>query len=607
MWNSISEILNRTRNQTHGIKFIIDDGKLVDNEFAIANKFNEFFIGIGPKMRKNMKNINDVSYQNYLSRNILTSFSFSLVDDDIMMKTIKKINTKSSTGHDGISTKLLKFLYPVLYKPLIIIINQSLLTGIFPEKLKTAKVIPLFKSGDKAQMNNYRPISLLPAISKLIEKVVYDQLYKYFTENNLFYDSQYGFREAHSTELAVNELTDRILNQIDQNKLPFAVFMDLSKAFDTLDHTILLGKLRYYGVNGTALTWFSNYLSNRTQFVEINDVKSDVLKITTGVPQGSILGPILFLIYMNDIFMSSNFFNFILFADDTTLSGIIEYSPEIPECATIEVINTELDKVATWLSVNKLSLNIKKTKYMVFHTKHKNIKDMPKSLVLCDQEIERVNSFDFLGITIDNNMTWNHHITKISNKISKFCGILNRLKHYLPPHIMRIIYHSMVHSHINYGILAWGYNHKRIFKIQKRAIRIITKSKYNAHTEPLFKMMDIIRVPDLLLLNSMKFYYKFTKGNIPSYFYSFNFQTQGDIHNYNTRNIHQLRLNRTRLHLTDNCLRNYIPKNINRLPSTLIEKVHTHSLQGFSSAVKLYILKGYSAICNIQNCYICHR
>ena len=200
--------------------------------------------------------------------------SLILVDDDAIVKTLHSIKSKSSSGHDGISTKFLKFLSPPFISPLRVIINQSLITGIYPEKLKIAKVIPLFKKDDKAKTDNYRPISPLSSIWKIFEKVVYNQLYKYFTQNKLFYDSQYGFRAKHSTEFATVELVDIILHSINNKELPLAIYMDLSKAFDTLDHTILSNKLRYYGITDISLKWFMPYLSQRTQYVEVNGIQS---------------------------------------------------------------------------------------------------------------------------------------------------------------------------------------------------------------------------------------------------------------------------------------------------------------------------------------------
>ena len=217
----------------------------------------------------------------------------------------------------------MKKISPIILTPLTTIINQSLSTGIFPDQLKIAKVIPLYKKDDQYILDNYRPISLLPSLSKVFEKTVFLQLYEYLDKNKLLYKSQYGFRSLHSTEMASLEIIDIILKDLDKGKIPIGIFLDLSKAFDTLDHKILLNKLKYYGVKDTELLWFHSYLTNRFQFVNINDIQSSRLSVSTGVPQGSVLGPLLFIIYMNDIHQASTKFHAILFADDTNLTSTL--------------------------------------------------------------------------------------------------------------------------------------------------------------------------------------------------------------------------------------------------------------------------------------------
>ena len=235
----------------------------------------------------------------------------------------------------------------------------------FPDRLKIAKIIPLLKKEDPHKLDDYRPISLLPAFSKIFVKAVFIQLYEYFNKNNLLYKSQYGFRTLHSTELASLEIIDIIGKDLDNEKLPIGVFLDLSKAFDTLDHTILLDKLLYYGIKGTELAWFKSYLTNRTQFVSYNGTNSRTLSITTGVPQGSILGPLLFIIYMNDIHNASSKFHAILFADDTNLtSTLCSFDVNIDNnCNSLQLstnINKELKNKLIWLEINKCHLMLRK-------------------------------------------------------------------------------------------------------------------------------------------------------------------------------------------------------------------------------------------------------
>ncbi len=259
-------------------------------------------------------------------------------------------------------------------------INQVLNNGIFPDKLKIAKVVPIFKKGDCALTNNYRPISLLPVLSKVIEKITYNQLSLYFESNKLFSDSQYGFRPNHSTEQASLELTDRIISAMDNNDVPISIFLDLLKAFDTIDHAILLTKLEQYGVDGIPLKLLKNYLTNRKQYVKLQEASSNLLPINTGVPQGSILGPLLFIIYINDFARASAIVDFICYADDTTLFSTLNKFINAQNTNPNIIINTELAKINEWLEINKLSLNVTKSKFMVFHTQHNHIAIKPPSL-----------------------------------------------------------------------------------------------------------------------------------------------------------------------------------------------------------------------------------
>lgn len=370
-------------------------------------------------------------------------------------------------------------------------------TGIFPSQLKIAKVMPLHKKNNKNLFENYRPISILPSISKVFERVIYNQLYEYFDINKLFFSHQYGFRKLHSTELAALELSDLITNYLDKNETPFCIFLDYSKAFDTINHTILLDKLQYYGIQNLALNLLRNYLSNRKQYVQYKNTSSDLLPITTGVPQGSILGPLLFIIYINDFNLSTKSFHPIMYADDTTLLSTLS------KFESDKHLNSELNKILNWLKVNKLSLNKDKTKFMVFSTTSKNIYK-PDLRIDVNTKIEQVDSFNFLGIHMDNNMKWNSHINNISCKLLKTIGILNKLNKILPVSTLINIYNSLVLSTINYGQLTWGYHATRVSQLQKRIIRIISSSPFNAHTEPIFKNLKLLKFEDILFINELK-------------------------------------------------------------------------------------------------------
>ena len=365
-WSTINEILNKCNNKKEFPTYFTINSVEIRNKSEIANNFNSFFSNIGPDLSKKISVTSEKNVNTFLKKKVTVNFDFEPATIASIQKIIDKIAPKSSTGHDSLSTLTLKRISSAVTPALTLIINQSLLTGIFPEKLKLAKVIPLFKKGDPHTLDNDRPISLLPAISKIFEKTVFLQVYHYFQNNNLFYKSQYGFRTDHSTELASLEFTDIIYQNLDRGKIPISVFLDLSKAFDTLDHAILLNKLKYCGIKGSALVWFKSYLSNRCQFVDFDGTLSYVLPQTTGVPHGSILGPLLFIIYMNDIYVASDKFRAVLYADDSNMiSTLCSFdislsSNGFKKSSLSHNINKELSSISEWLSINKLSLNVKK-------------------------------------------------------------------------------------------------------------------------------------------------------------------------------------------------------------------------------------------------------
>ena len=320
------------------------------------------FLKIFLKIPKSSK-----SFSSVLSKtpSIMDSCFFQLTTPIEIINIVNELNSSKSAGFDEISTFLLKCVISYIAEPLSYVLNLALNNGIFPKKMKLAKVCPIFKAGDKSDFSNYRPISLLSSFSKIFEKVIATRIISFIEKHSIISLSQYGFRKKHSTYMAIMKLHEAISEAIDNNEYCIGIFIDLSKAFDTLNHTILLEKLNYYGIRGCANNLIKNYLQNREQYVQFNNCTSSKKSIEYGVPQGSILGPLLFILYINDIVNVSKVLRFILFADDT---NILYSNRNLSQL--VHVVNCELDLLSTWFKANKLSLNVKKTNFMLFG--HKN-------------------------------------------------------------------------------------------------------------------------------------------------------------------------------------------------------------------------------------------
>ena len=606
-WAAINAILNK-RNLKQTLPEYFDvNKKQISDTASLADHFNTFFTNIGADLADKLDCSGKRPMESYLTKKFNHSFEFKTIPEAKVIEYFQTLKSKTSFGHDNISSNLLKAICPAIYKPLTHCINRSILTGVFPTNLKLARVLPIYKNkGDPHLMTNYRPISLLPAASKIYEKALYEQIYDYFTEHKLMLDSQYGFRKKHSTEHAALELIDRLMEEIDKKNIPIAIFLDLSKAFDTLNHTILLRKLKYYGFKDSAISLMQSYLVNRKQYVEIDKIKSKTTTIITGVPQGSILGPLLFLICINDINQASKIFKFILYADDSTLKSIVNCSD--PKSVS-EIINKELEKIHDWLCVNKLSINAGKSKFMLFSTKQKNITEykLNLKLKLCGEEIEQPDSFNFLGLTLDSNLSWNAHIKHIRVKLARTGGIIYRLKRFLPSHILKTLYCTLALPYLHYCSLAWGHASNKVSRSQKRIIRNIVGAKYNAHTEPICKEINILQASDIYYINSLIFYYKHHHNLLPPFLQSFELITGQNIHNYNTIcSKSRVRAIATSSKFADNRMRVALINIANQVQNDPnIYGLMSFTLPYFKFFIKKLIITNYSYLCQNSNCFVC--
>jgi len=541
LWKNLATVASfgKHKSKNNVSKLIVNDQPITDTK-TISNLFNNYFCTVGENLQKNIKNNPNDSYKSYMPSPPKDSMYCAPVSAAEICDIIKNMHSNKSPGPDNIGPRLLKSIAPIVVLPLTHLFNLSFTTGIVPDLLKIAKVIPVYKNGERCIVNNYRPISLLSVFDKILENLMHTRLYCYFNSSHMFYNYQFGFRKHHSTGLALIDVVDQIYQHLDNRDKALGIYLDLKKAFDTVDHNILLAKLFHYGVRGTVHDWFRSYLFNRKQFVCLNGVVSDIGNISCGVPQGSNVGPLLFLIYINDIGNSIPGLSVKLFADDTNL---FIFSDSIDILKSDATNNVKL--IHNWFYVNKLSLNIDKTCYSVFGASE--IDKANISLKIGDITLQQVECTKYLGILIDTNLNWQQHIEYIYNKIIKFVGIFYRIRHKLNFEMAKVIYFAFVHSYLLYGIEIYGntyskYLHKLII-LNNKILRILQHASLSKPVTQLYSTFNTLMLPELHKFQILKFMHKFIHHHdqLPCIFSSY-FNRNNMFHLHNTRGRDNLHL-----------------------------------------------------------------
>ena len=491
-WVVIKSIINKNKKPHIQGRFKIGENLITSDKELISNKFNDFFINIGPTLAKSIPCVNK-SPLSYLGNRLTESIYLAPVSENEIGQLIKSLKD-TTAGFDDLNSMCLKISSRFLLKPLTHICNLSISQGIFPEQLKIANVIPLYKSDDSMSFNNYRPVSVLCVLSKIFEKIMYNRVTAFLEIFKIFHDNQYGFRKKSSTHVALLTFIDKVIEAIENGEYAIGVFLDFSKAFDTVDHEILLNKLDHYGIRGCALSWFKSYLSRRLQYVTYNGSQSSQQMIKCGVPQGSILGPLLFLIYINDLCIVCKSTEPVLFADDTNL-----FSSGSNAISLQDGVNNDLAIIAEWLKVNKLSLNIKKTHFMCFSAKNKSRPGI--SLQIDGEAIAEVNKSKFLGVVIDNKLSWKDHISFVCRKVARGIGVIIKARKVLYNESLKCLYYSFIYPYMIYCNQVWGSacktNIEPLQVLQKRAVRIILGVHPRSPSEPLFTTLKFLNCKNI--------------------------------------------------------------------------------------------------------------
>lgn len=511
-WANINKVLGRNSPKSDYVDEVVVDGKVIKDDSEKASAFNSFFTEIGHKICDKINSAQDVNVHSTLQRSVSSIFFEPAYEDEIL-NLLTSLDVTKSTGYDEITAIALRRCADVIASVVTCIVNLTMFTGVYPDALKVARVLPVYKAESKTDPSNYRPISILPVINKIFELVLHKRLMFFLESNNFFYKRQYGFRKRSGTHTATYELLNQLLLDIDSGKVTSAVFLDIMKAFDCVDHKVLLIKLEYAGVRGVFLNLFKSYLSNRQQFVVVGSAQSGLRRIDIGVPQGSVLGPLLFLIYINDIHRLPLKGSISLFADDTG-----DFCSNVSFPRNVEDMNHDLSLIDGFLRANKMSLNVSKTKVIHFRKRRAIVGDV----VLNGQVVEVVSVYKYLGLLIDENLSWGAHVTKLAKKIASVSGVFSKLKHFIPKSVLMKVYFALVHSRLNYLAGVWGQASKKCLNqvkvLQKRCLKHVCKLPQRHSTSDLFndKCPGVLNIDSLIKLNACTFIHDVINGQCHS-------------------------------------------------------------------------------------------
>lgn len=547
IWSLINQYTGKNKKEKGSIlENIKTDG--IESAEAVLNSVNDYFINACPEITDG----NDLSGICYNQNSL---FLQPVVEEEVI-SVIKSLKNTSSVGDDEIPTKLIKHIARYIAEPLCHIINTSFLTGTFPTELKWAKVKPIFKKGDRSNVSNYRPIAILNNLSKIIEKIIASRILTFFDRENILNNNQNGFRKGRSTIRSVYVALTDILHSMNEKNNTVALCLDLSKAFDSVEHNILLRKLEKYGVRGIALSLVASYLSDRKQYVaETTEaghcIKSNILEIKRGVPQGSILGPLLYIIYTNDLPLVISE-RVLQFADDTSVVISTKGEGNLTDLVS-ERVGATLGTLDHWFKKNNLLLNVNKTQMIDFSFGQS--KDRLSIAYNDNTHITSVDQINFLGIGIDSRLDWSYHIDRVVSRVGGFAYALTMISRLISVRASLVAYYAHVQSRLSYGVIFWGHSREsiRVFRLQKRCIRNMFQLHYQESCKIHFIQRGILTLPGIYIYECVLF----VKRNMDLF--------TNVAHSHDTRNRQDLSCGRYNF--------SYLQKNVEFMTNKIFNKV----------------------------------
>lgn len=573
IWELINNQLNKKQKPNSDItKIMKEDGTTTTDPKEISNELNKYFATVGKNLAQSQINNSNRTPQTTVTQKNIPQIYFEDSTPEEIIEIIKALKDHKAPGFDKITNELLKQNKDKLANIISTLINKTLHDGTYPDYLKQTIIVPIHKKHEKSNPANYRPISMLSAINKILEKVIYQRILTHIQKNDIIYYNQYAFQPQTSTMSAAYDLTTDIKNELDQKKTVIVLYIDMRKAFDTISKHKLIEKLSYYGFKDKELNIIKTYIYNREQRTRVNNIISEPMYAEYGIPQGGNLPPILYTLYVNDLLEQPLHGKIYAYADDTC----ILYSGDITN--NIEnKIEKDIQLLEEWCFNNLLTINETKTEYMIYSNKKKR----PHiNIYLKNQKLTEVSETIYLGLHMQNTMKWDTHIQKLTEENIKTIAALHKIKTIIPPSFKKPIYHSLFTAKNSYLIQIWGNTtQKNLSKIQRqqnKILKILYKMHYRTPTTDIYKKTHELTIQKLITLHNLLLLHKIQNKKIKL---KTKLHTNRQIHDHKTRRVSHLRSERYRHKhcsqiLTTKAIEEYnkIPKNVKQLPHHQFKK-----------------------------------